>query len=110
MRIDRRELARLIAELKPGQQTRISRFLMRDIEPIASLYDQWSSADSIMENIVGSAYEFRYWEDLMSGDTVFERLRKPLDDNLRTYVSPDRRHLFTKRPDGFYESDNHHAS
>lgn len=54
----------------------------------------------VLESIVGSAYEFWYWEDQMSGNVTFGRLEKPLDDGRRTFVSPDRRDFY--RRDGIY--------
>lgn len=62
----------------------------------------WSPTDRIMENIVGSAYEFVARDRPMTGNVVFERLRTPLsdDDERQTYVSPDRRDRF--RRDGDY--------
>ena len=57
-----------------------------------------------MESIAGSAYEWRFWEDKMNSTVVFERLREPVNENLRTYVSPDRRQLVRRREDGLYES------
>lgn len=53
-------------------------------------------ADMMLDNIIGSAFEYGYYESLERPHTVFYRLPKPLpsDSTSRTYVSPDRRHLY----------------
>ncbi len=89
----RYSLAKEIQKLKPGQRIEIGQFMLDDIVPIPG----WTIEDSVMENIVGSSYEFRYWITERGG-TVFERLSEPLTDGRRTYVSPDRRYRF--RSDG----------
>lgn len=80
--------------LKPGQQIQVDR---RELQN--SIFHDLSGftiADRALEDIVGSSYEYGYYEDPVSGNFVFYRLNEPLTDDTRTYVSPDRRHLFEK--------------
>ena len=51
----------------------------------------WCPAERVMENVVGSAYEFAFHEDPETGHTIFRRLPKRLTGKRRTYTSPDRR-------------------
>ncbi len=55
-----------------------------------------------MEDIVGSSYNFRFWEDEYNETVTFERLKEPLRDGARSYVSPDREDMFVKGMDGLY--------
>jgi hypothetical protein len=96
----------IVAQLQPGQAV--------DID--LAYYDNhglpgWSKVDHIMENILGSAHSI-VAEEMVNpqeptiarfsrlDSTSSERLRKA---NFRTYVSPDRRHLFTKLPSGYWK-------
>lgn len=90
-----------VRRLKPGwrilldlRSVRLAGFAHNDAD--------FTVADRILENIVGSAYEFRYYEDYPSCGTVFERLMKPREDGLLSYVSPDRRDFYDKQPNGLY--------
>lgn len=91
------DLARRIQSLKPGHQMVVSGDILLAMAPPAPLLGlggpTWSPCDQVLEKIAGSAFEFKAWEN-MQGNFVFERLRKPLSDGSRTYVSPDRRHHF----------------
>jgi hypothetical protein len=87
-----------VRSLKPGQRIDIDlRHVRRN-----TLADDFTTADWIMENIVGSAYEFSYWYNYRNRTTTFERLPKPLEGDEQTYVSPDRRHWFDVGADGLY--------
>lgn len=85
-----------VASLKPGQQIDI---------PLGEM--RLASPDDVLENIVGSAYEYSYQNIDYTGVVRFRRREKPLspyhEDGLWTYVSPDRRHLYHQRPDGLFE-------
>lgn len=65
----------------------------------------WSTADWILEGVIGSAFEFSHRQDPITGNTIFRRRKKPIESGtgLRTYVSADRRHLFSQREDGLWE-------
>lgn len=106
--MDCMDLARVISALAPGQCYSIDRGELNLAAHSARLAGQmgpvWSPAERIMEAIVGSAYEFRFWEDHAAKTVVFERLQQPLDDGRRSYVSPDRVDLFARTPDGFYKA------
>lgn len=90
----------LVQRLKPGEHVVID---PREFDFRTDLFGEFSPADWVLENIVGSAYEFRYYEHFPTRHVVFERLPKPLDGTLYSYVSPDRRDFFRQRPDGLYE-------
>lgn len=94
-----RELARKIMQLKPGFEIMIDRDILKEVTPSPG----WTAAEWVMESITGSAYEFTFRFNPESGNTSFRRLREPLTNGLRTYVSPDRRHHVRLRPDGLYE-------
>lgn len=89
------ELAKDISKIPPGCRITVSRFLLNEIAASARLVGSdgptWAPAERVMENIIGSAYEFRFWADLKTENVIFERLSEPLNDGSRTYVSPDRR-------------------
>jgi len=96
-----------VKSLQPGQRIEFRR---HDVVPqsyilLGVTFEGRSAWDRVLDNICGSAYEYRYWENAESQCVVFERLPKPLDDDtgLRSYVEPDRRDRFTLRPDGLYE-------
>ena len=100
------DLAHKIAVIEPGQLFTVECHTLESIAPAMPLTGpdgpMWSPPERIMENIVGSAYTFRFWEDREKGTITFEHLKQPLRDGLRSYVSPDRLEYFTKMPDGFY--------
>src|SRR5687768_2560380 len=84
-------IAATVSRLKPGMRILIDRAILNDaVYPLPG----WTPAEWVMEQILGAAYEFRHWVDPQSGNVFFERLEAPLKDGRRTYVSPDRRHLF----------------
>jgi hypothetical protein len=103
-----RHLANEISKLKPGFRMTIDRHILHDIHPVPMVGiggPEWNAVDQIMESIVGSAYEFRYWTDPQTGNVTFERLREPLKDGERTYVSPDKRHRAKQGDDGIWRTD-----
>ena len=101
-----REMAqRISATVGPGQELRVTqRELQRIGESslLGPLIGEGNTADRVLENIIGSSYEYGYREDLLTRDVVFYRLNRPLEDGRRTYVSPDRREYFERGPDGTY--------
>jgi len=96
------EMAMWIRQLKPGEQCKVDRLELRQIAPPINIGATWEPPDRVMENIIGSAYEFQYWEDRKNGTVYFRRLREPLTDGRRSYVSPDRRDYFVMGPDGLW--------
>lgn len=97
--MNRFELARdLQAMVMPGQSIVVSDCILREIDCIPG----WSQAESVMENIIGAYYEWSFERELTTLDVVFHRRHEPLTDGRRTYVSPDRRHLFEQRGDGLW--------
>ncbi len=94
-----RYIALIVRHLKPGQAKEFSREMMRGVICIPG----WSAEETVMENVIGSAYEYEYATDPMRGTTSFKRRPNPLTGGLRCYVSPDRQHYFNRRPDGLWE-------
>ena len=84
------DIAAQISRLKPGDALTISRHIL----DCCSSMPGFSIVDCIMESIVGSAYSFVPIVDYRTRSVTFQRLAQPLADGLRTYVSPDRRHLY----------------
>jgi hypothetical protein len=98
-------LADEVSKLKPGYRITFPRDLMGEIGtmPMTGMFGpHWTPAEQVMEAIAGSAYEVRYFTDFITRDVTFERLKKPLQDGRRTYVSPDRRDRMTLGGDGLY--------
>lgn len=92
-----------IERLKPGEHVVISGNLIRDIRLMPWCDDP---ADQIMGNVVGSAYEVMYWRDLMNWkreDVTFRRLIQPVSGEWRTWVYPDRRHLYEQVEGGLWK-------
>lgn len=56
-------------------------------------YWDYTPADWVLENIMGSTYEYGYTL-CPNGDVSFWREAVPLNDGRRTYVSPDRKQHF----------------
>lgn len=84
-------IIRQVASLKPGFEIKIDRNELAD-EIGGRHYNgaYFTPADNILENIIGGSYEYGYDIIPKSGDVIFYRLDKPLE-NGRTYTSPDRR-------------------
>lgn len=98
--MDRFEIARVIqSECKPGMCFVLPLSDYCRIAPIQG----FGLAESIMENIAGSAYDWSFHVDPITRDIVFTHHAKPAPDGLRTYVSPDRREKFVQRSDGLFQ-------
>ena len=88
---------------KRGQWYYISDMQMTRIENHPLMNEGWTKADCILGHIAGSAYDWSYHVNPTTKGTMFMLRTKPTTDGLRTWVSPDRKDLFRKRPDGLYE-------
>lgn len=84
---------KMVKDLRPGQRIGLSGSVLEDIAPLHHNGYAWTPPDRVLENIVGSSYEFRYFCDYQ-GSATFERLDGQLKNGYRSYVSPDRRHLY----------------
>lgn len=101
MRADPTEHFRgLLRSLAPGESLTIDRDCLADDVMFAN--PEWTPAEWLLEGIIGSSYEYSisYTHDR---HPVLKRLETICTGNLRSYVSPDRRHHYTQRPDGLYE-------
>lgn len=86
-------LVQLVANLRPGESIEIPAAELESCRP-ASYHNGalFSSADWVLENIVGSSYEWSYHQSHVSNTYVFaRRLRPTTDIEPVTYMSPDRR-------------------
>ena len=83
-----------VKRLRPGQSVTISGSVLQGIAPIHHNGYAWTPPDRVLENIVGSSFEYRYRCSGYKGDATFERLDGRVADGYRSYVSPDRRHLY----------------
>lgn len=83
--------------LKPGERLIVSRLALADmrgkVESVFPLLD-FNPVDRIMESVIGSSYDMECVTDPQSGDCHFTRLKEPVPDGYRTWVSADRRHLY----------------
>lgn len=91
-----------VRRLRPGERIGISRSLLDDIGRMEHNGARWNPADRVLENIVGSSYEFRYDINPASLEVMFERLAMPLTNGCKSYVSPDRRHLYHESLNGIW--------
>lgn len=95
------QIAKMVGDIRPGQSFEISRMEMNDVACLPG----FRPPDMVMENIVGSAYEFSYYQK-HNGNVVFYRRLKLTEGEFRTYVSPDRRDRFKQLPNGLWEPKN----
>ncbi|MEZ8054339.1 hypothetical protein [Vibrio atlanticus] len=85
------EPVRLVASLEPGQCVELDiEYLELHLQSFTHNGHRFTSADRVLENIIGSSYELSYSETF-DGKVRFYRLDKPLPEGQRAYVSPDRR-------------------
>jgi hypothetical protein len=98
--IPARDIAQdLQRRVAPGQRIDFDDEVLGEIATVPG----YTAAEWILESIVGAAYEWSIRVDEFNRKTTFIHHAKPVGDSLRTYVSPDRRHLFRQRPDGLFE-------
>lgn len=90
-------LSRLVGRLKPGHAITISHDAMREVSGFEHNGGAFTPADRILENVVGSAYEFLYTEHPFTRDVTFFRLAAPVEYG-QAYVSPDRREFAVFSP------------
>ncbi len=87
-----RRMVKLVASIPPGESLEVDRQELGEIPCLEHNGALFTPPDRILENIVGSAYEFSYWEDPVKRTVTFRRLATPVPiDAELTYVSPDRR-------------------
>jgi hypothetical protein len=85
-------IVKQVNELKPGEAIKFNRhYLNSHVPSFHHKGAKFTAADRVLENIMGSAYEYRYDECHMNGDITFFRLEKPLENGRKSYTSPDRR-------------------
>lgn len=91
-----------VASLKPGQQITIG---FREVEDAFPAQSPWTPPERLLENIIGSSYEFSFSINPMNREVTFSRREKPLtEDGLLTYVSADRKQYYSFN--GFYYRRN----
>jgi hypothetical protein len=110
-------VASKVEQIKPGQRITFSGLLFMDIaheigcsSPLSFLGEMagltMNPIERVMEKVIGSAYEIHYEEDPVTSHIHFYRLTKEQSEamkrvNMRTYVSPDRRHQYKKVEGGW---------
>lgn len=77
-----------VDRLQPGEYLKIERHMMKEIPRYYHNGVEFTPADRVLENIIGSAYTHSYTVDERTGDVVFRRHRETGE---RHYTSPDRR-------------------
>jgi len=103
--VERQFLCALVNELKRGSQVQIdARELHKSVAPIPG----WNRIDRFIEGIAGFCHEFTCRYDEQHQAYVFTRLTEAEVESLalrhlRTYVAPDRRHLFRQVENGMWE-------
>lgn len=84
--------------MKPGEQLDVSENAVQSpLYPFDNFLGM-SPWDRVLENVIGSGYEYSYERIPERHIVRFKRLDKPLTNGRRTYVSPDRRHLYRQLP------------
>lgn len=98
-------LATQVRAMKPGEWLTVDRDSVDDNARIAPWRDgHWTPCDFILEQIVGSGYEWSWQQNPIGRAITFKRRQHPLKaDDLRTWVSPDRAHYYRLRADDIYE-------
>lgn len=95
-----------VSRLTPGQRIQFDIQQINSIPSYSHNFTTFRPIDQIMGNIVGSSESIVFWENLEKRTVTFARLTEILRSGLRTYVDPDRREYFTKRPDGYWERNS----
>lgn len=94
---------RVVKRLQPGQKIALA-----DMEfgfPDDAMGFSW--ADRVLENIVGSAYEYYYDKANERRVTIFGRLAERIrETGVFSYVSPDRKDYYDLLPGGLYRLKN----
>lgn len=73
----KQRLIQLVGSLKPGQRIDIAWSNLREITPYEHKGCVFGPVDQIFGNIIGAAYEIRFWENQEKRLTTFERLPIP---------------------------------
>jgi len=87
-----------VRNLPPGKEINIDTRLIK-----CNPGNGFTVADRILENIVGSSYEYFYVYNYRLRTTMFGRRTKPTEEDFCTYVSPDRRDYYEQLPNGLYK-------
>lgn len=91
-----------VKKLQPGQRIDVSANIFGRPQGLALWLQhmtEFNDADRVLENIVGSGYEYWYRRNDSRDSITFGRLDQPYTDGRRSYVSPDRRDRYAKRSD-----------
>jgi hypothetical protein len=82
------EICSHIDGMKPGQRLTVDRMALADIPSFFHNDAEFTPADRVLGNIVGSAFTHSYTVDHMNGNVTFHRHE---DTGERRYEAPDRR-------------------
>lgn len=96
-------LAAQVRAMKPGEWLTIDLDTVDGNPHVAPWREgHWTPCDLILEEIVGSGYEWSWERDPIKSSITFKRRERPTEHELRTYVSPDRAHHYRREPSGLY--------
>ncbi len=102
--IDLKLISDVIRKLKPGESILVDEKMLRNYN---SEYNGviFKGEDWVLEDIIGSGYEYQYFQEHhWKRGITFHRLKEPIrEEEIRSYVSPDRRHLFEQLPNGLWK-------
>ena len=97
-------LAFQVRSMKPGEWLTIDLDSVDGNQLVAPWREgHWTPCDLILEEIVGSGYEWSWERDVTKECIIFKRRDRPTEEGLRTYVSPDRAHYYKRLPSGLYQ-------
>ena len=94
-----------VQRLKPGESINYSRDVLSLLPERYYKFYTFTAIEQIMGNVVGSSYNTIVRDYPMNDYVIFTRLAYKLPEGVQTFVDPDRRDYYIKRPDGFYELD-----
>ena len=82
----------LVRQLKKGESIEFDRdFINIHVQGFHYNEAYFTAADRVLENIIGSAYEYTYSENPINGNIAFHRLGREVECGKVSYTSPDRR-------------------
>lgn len=89
-------IRKVVSDLKPGQRVIISFSMSRQLPTQGIFETEEPFPIRILEGIMGSAFEIFWERQADTGDYVFSKVEKPLEDGRRTFVSSDMQELYRK--------------
>ena len=83
---------KLVRQLKKGESIEFDLdFINLHVQGFYHNEAYFTPADRVLENIIGSAYEYEYSENPINGNIAFHRLGREVKCGKVSYTPPDRR-------------------